>query len=308
MPRAMAITPETASQMLALLKSKGLTVKLPANIDLAVLIHELYKIMIEVFGRDGADLALNRMVAGGQARGLELMLPRLFGDVFGHAAYAGIFGYFIGLAAMKPANRIKTVLTGLAIACVLHASWNAAAGTSSLFMFAIALAAFVMLAVSIIKGRQISPERSQLVASQIIERAPPPAAPAASSPPKATPMPAAAAARVQPQAAAAGSITWDDDSNQRFLEIGSARIPAAVGARLWERQAPGATASRGDGVVAEVNANPNDPSVLGLKNLSLQSWAVTLADGTQRELAPGRSIRLEAGMRLKIGDLNAQVR
>jgi hypothetical protein len=107
---------------------------------------------------------------------------------------------------------------------------------------------------------------------------------------------------------APASITWDDDSSQRIVELGSARIPAAVGARLWERQAPGATASRGDGVVGEISANPNDPSVLGVKNLSQQTWAVTLADGTARELAPGRSIRIEAGMKLKIGDLLAVVR
>ena len=34
-----------------------------------------------------------------------------------------------------------------------------------------------------------------------------------------------------------------------------------------------------------------------MKNLSQQTWAVTLADGTARELAPGRSIRIEAGMK-----------
>jgi hypothetical protein len=131
--------------------------------------------------------------------------------------------------------------------------------------------------------------------------APPAAAPAAVPP-------AAAAPAAMQKPAAPGSITWDDDSNQRIVEIGSARIPAAVGARLWERQAPGATASRGDGVVGEVNANPNDPSVLGFKNLSQQTWEVTLADGTQRELASGRSIKLEAGMKIRIGDLVAVVR
>jgi hypothetical protein len=61
-------------------------------------------------------------------------------------------------------------------------------------------------------------------------------------------------------------------------------------------------------VVAEVNANPNDPSVLGLKNVSDTVFHVTTADGQTRELVPGRSIRIESGMRLQIGDLIASVR
>jgi hypothetical protein len=63
-----------------------------------------------------------------------------------------------------------------------------------------------------------------------------------------------------------------------------------------------------EGVVAEVTAHPQDPALLGLKNLSQQAWAVTLADGSTRELASGRSIKLEAGLKLTIGDLVATVR
>jgi hypothetical protein len=215
---------------------------------------------------------------------------------------------------------VRTLLTGLAIACSMHAAWNAAAGTSSLTMFAIALGAFVMLAVCVIKARQISPERSQLVASQILGA--PVVTPAAARPalrpqgpldPHTGMAPASLAGSVGGHLTRAaeqppGSITWDDDAGQRIVEIGSARIPAAVGARIWERQAPGAVSSRGDGVVGEVSANPNDVAVLGLKNLSSQPWPVTLPSGQQRELAPGRSIRLEPGMRLVIGDLVAVVR
>lgn len=311
-PGAMLNTSDVANQMLGWLQSKGIQLKIPADMGIRKLIFELYMVIAKLIGPGNAEALVNGFIARGQGRGLELMLPRLFGDVFGHAAYAGIFGYFIGLATMKPANRVKTVLIGLAIACVLHASWNATASQGSLFVFVVAMAAFVMLAVCIIKARQISPERSQLIASQIIDRpaaAPiPPAQPIAPQPVAPQPNPPAAAPAAMAKPAAPGSITWDDDSNQRILEIGSARIPAAVGARLWERQAPGVTASRGDGVVGEVNANPNDPSVLGFKNLSQQTWDVTLADGTQRELASGRSIKLEAGMKIRIGDLVAVIR
>jgi predicted component of type VI protein secretion system len=61
-------------------------------------------------------------------------------------------------------------------------------------------------------------------------------------------------------------------------------------------------------VVAEVTAHPNDPSVLGLKNLSDQSWSLVTVEGEQRELAPGRSIRLVAGLQVRIGDLSVRVR
>lgn len=297
-PRQMLNSADVANQMLGFLSSKGLRLTVPDTMSMEVLVHELFGIIAKLVGTDGAEMLVNQFIVRGQGRGLELMLPRLFGDVFGHAAYAGIFGYFIGLAAMKPTNRVKTLLIGLASACVLHSSWNAAASASTLFMFLCALAAFLMLAVCIVKARQISPERSQLIASQVIGSV-------ASSQPVAPRPPSATPVMAQP---ASGSITWDDDSNQRIVEIGSARIPATVGARLWERQAPGASASRGDGVVGEVSANPSDPSVVGLKNLSQQPWEVTLADGARRELAPGRSIRIEAGMKLKIGDLIATVR
>ena len=319
MPAVMSLKPGVMIELAQILQKLNVPFKLPdprslqTMWDLLPPIAGLYIKLADAVGPARAAFEFNRMISGLQGAGLELMIPRLVGNVFGHAAYAGIFGYFIGLAMMKPANRVKTVLTGLVIACALHAAWNSIGGASAFFQFLIALGSFVFLAVSIIKARQMSPERSQLVASQIIDHAARPAAyptmpsamPAAM--PAAMRAPAAPAAPAAPMAAP-GSITWDDDSNQRVLEIGSARVPAAVGARLWERQAPGATASRGDGVVAEVSANPNDAQVLGLKNLSLQTWSVTLAGGAQRELAPGRSIRLEAGMQLKIGDLTANVR
>jgi hypothetical protein len=122
-------------------------------------------------------------------------------------------------------------------------------------------------------------------------------------------VPPAAAAPVPPAAPApAASITWDDDSSLRIIEVGSARLPGTVGARLYERQVPGLRALNGDTIVAEVTANPSDPSVLGLKNLSDQPWQVTLADGQQRELLAGRSIRLAEGMRIQMGALAARVR
>jgi hypothetical protein len=63
-----------------------------------------------------------------------------------------------------------------------------------------------------------------------------------------------------------------------------------------------------DTVVAEVSSHPGDPSVLGLKNLTLQVWSATLANGEQRQVEPGRSIRLATGTRIDFGPITAEVR
>jgi RsiW-degrading membrane proteinase PrsW (M82 family) len=315
-PQAMVLNSGVLNGMAQLIKPLGYHLTLPDNVTEDVLIAtivKMFKILSDAVGYERATFEFHHIVTQTQSAGLELMLPRLVGNVFGHSAYAGIFGYFIGLATLKPANRAKTVLTGLLIAAALHATWNATAGSSTLMSFLVSLAAFTGLAVVTIKARQISPERSQLMPSQILDRGRVPATP---SEPMPRPAPAPAAASVAPSAAPVaaaparppGSVTWDDDSNLRLIEIGTARIPATLGARLYERQAPGAHATRGDGVVAEVTTHPNDPAVLGLKNLSGQPWNVTLASGEQRELAPGRSIRLEAGLSARIGDLLARIR
>ncbi len=43
---------------------------------------------------------------------------------FGHMAYSGYFGYFIGLAVLKPESRWKILLIGLVSASIPHALWD----------------------------------------------------------------------------------------------------------------------------------------------------------------------------------------
>jgi RsiW-degrading membrane proteinase PrsW (M82 family) len=315
-PRTIVNSPQTVQGLIDLLRQLGTAVRLPQDTSQLQDIYNLYTLLSQKIGVERATFELQQLIANRQALGLQLMIPRLLSDVFGHAGYAGILGYFIGLAAMKPQGRVKTVLIGLAVAATIHAMWDSMAG--SLFMyFLLSMLAFVGLAVTIMKARTISPDRSQLVASQIIDRfsgshfsrgAVPEVAR-----PTATPRPAPAAPSVAPSVAPqavnpAASITWDDPSNLRYIEVGTTRLPATVGARLYERNIAGAHASGHDGVIAEVSANPSDPNVLGLKNLADKSWHVTTAIGQQRELAPGRSIRLEAGLKIRIGEMVAHVR
>lgn len=326
-PKTVVDSNQTVAGLMLLLQQQGLRVQLPQDTSRIQDIYNLFMLLGKKIGVERATFELQQLIANRQGVGLQLMIPRLLSDVFGHAAYAGIFGYFIGLAALKPVGRVKTVLFGLLVAATIHSMWDSMAG--SVFMyFLLSLIAFVGLAIAIMKARTIAPDRSQLVASQIIDRFAPrsarsgvpsapvgmPAAPVrppaplpSTEPMPAGPLPSAAKYQA-PATPLAGSITWDDESNLRIIEVGTARVPASVGARLYERHVPGSHAGAGDSVIAEVSANPNDPNVLGLKNLSDTAWQVTTASGQQRELLPGRSIRLEVGLAIRIGEMVAHVR
>jgi ribosomal protein L37E len=48
--------------------------------------------------------------------------------------------------------------------------------------------------------------------------------------------------------------------------------------------------------IATVEPHPNDPELLGLRNLDADPWVAHLGDGTQHTVRPGRAVRLEPGM------------
>jgi len=53
--------------------------------------------------------------------------------------------------------------------------------------------------------------------------------------------------------------------------------------------------------VAEVVRHPINPNFLGLRNLSTASWAATLRDGSMRQVEPGKSVTISAGLRVNFG-------
>jgi RsiW-degrading membrane proteinase PrsW (M82 family) len=103
--------------------------------------------------------------------GTEVLLQvflRGVGDVFGHQAYSGIFGYYVGLAAMRPQHARSLFVRGLLTAILLHAAWNATAGVGgSVVLPAIS---FAFLVTCIIKARALSPARAQNFATVIVSR------------------------------------------------------------------------------------------------------------------------------------------
>ena len=83
-------------------------------------------------------------------------------------AYAGYFGYFIGLSVIKPEQRWKILLIGLVSASIPHALWDTVASMDTVpLQAAIALLSYAVLAAAVLKAREISPNRSILQPSVI---------------------------------------------------------------------------------------------------------------------------------------------
>jgi hypothetical protein len=58
---------------------------------------------------------------------------------------------------------------------------------------------------------------------------------------------------------------------------------------------------------AEVTGHPTDASRLGLKNLSGESWAAVLDDGSVREVPPTRSVAVSNVARIHFGKAEGEV-
>ncbi|MUG96834.1 hypothetical protein F7734_32635 [Scytonema sp. UIC 10036] len=85
-------------------------------------------------------------------------------------------------------------------------------------------------------------------------------------------------------------------------------IPLTDGAQLTGKEIPGLEPQVAGGVVAQVNNNPQDPTILGLKNCSHRVWTATLTSGEQKQIESGRSIKLAAGTKINFGSVVGEIR
>src|SRR5580704_4571102 len=217
--------------------------------------------------------------------GALISTPRLLVNMFSHIAYAGTFGYFIGLAAMRHRRALPAaiaVLIGFAIANVLHDLYDSmrfyAGGLAILSPIHETLLAIISLVVFgsvILKARDVSPEREFLwpYGSLMPYRAP-----------EVEPLP--------PMPALPGDF---------WLAIGGHRLSLTETTHLTVRDIPCLSAPGPDGIVADVREHPNDPSLLVLRNLSKNIWEAVLPDGTVRAIASAGTVRIVAGTRLVFG-------
>jgi RsiW-degrading membrane proteinase PrsW (M82 family) len=219
------------------------------------------------------------------AYGALISTPRLLINVFSHIGYAGIFGYFIGLAALRHRRIVPAaiaVLIGFGIANLLHDLYDSMrfyggglSIISPIHETVLAIVSFVVLGSAIFKAREISPEREFLwpFGTLLPYRAP-----------EVEPL---------PQMPALPGDFW--------LAIGGKRVPLTETTHLTSRDIPCLSAPGPDGIVGEVREHPSDPSLLVLRNLSTNIWEAVLPDGTVRNIEPAGTVRLIAGTRLVFG-------
>ncbi len=123
-----------------------------------------------------ARVAHTMGVDAGLRAGLQLLIPRILGEVAGHMAWSGWFGYCIGLSVLKPRQAWRILTIGYLSAAGLHALWNTSAGlASSLGIFVLGLLlligglSYALLVAAILKARTLSPTRSQNFATRFFQ-------------------------------------------------------------------------------------------------------------------------------------------
>ncbi len=225
--------------------------------------------------------------------GMMLLLPRVFGGIVGHMAYSGLFGYFIGLAIIRPQQKWKLLAIGWAASSVIHALWNSVDTISPLLNYVVAGACAVGVVGAILKARQLESAMGaaaplETSGSIVVDRAAHPA-PQAFAPvtPQAAYTPAPhGAPHGAPAPTAVDALALDIDG---FI------IPLREGGRI-DLAAEPALGGRGAGVIGDIVAHPTRPGVLGLRNAGAGAWTARLRDGGVQTIEHNQNIRLAAGV------------
>ena len=201
--------------------------------------------------------------AAGDLVGLQLLIPRMLASSFGHMAYSGYFGYFIGLAILKPKSRWLILGIGYFSAALIHALWDTAASTFTILLPVVGILSYALFATAIIKARKLS--QSLFTNTSII--------------------------------------------SSLILQISGKQIPLQIGTKIWLSDLYGKNNLSTDEILAEVTHNPNDPQILGLKNLSAHTWKVVIADGSNRtvNVDTGKNIRLQKNNIIDFGSIKGLV-
>jgi RsiW-degrading membrane proteinase PrsW (M82 family) len=250
-------------------------------------------------------------VLAGDVFGLQSVILRILPELSGHMAYSGYFGYFVGLAAMKPKHMWKLLITGYVSAAGLHAIWDLFCdrpGIGVYLQLPMMVIFYAFLVAAILKARQISPLRAQNFATVVVNSPAPavqgvaPARPRAPEP-VATPVPAPQPVVRKPVAERPVAV----DANCMQLRVARKSLALRDGARFADSDIPGLRPSSADGFVAAVSRNPKDPSMFGLQNLSSSTWKAALPNGESREIPSGRSVRLVSATRIDFGLVQGEV-
>lgn len=59
---------------------------------------------------------------------------------------------------------------------------------------------------------------------------------------------------------------------------------------------------------AEITRHPQNPNIWGLENLSGSKWVATMADGSVKDIEPGRTVMLAGGIKVNFGKVVGEIR
>ena len=128
------------------------------------LIETLLQYVPGTISRVGSQLGTGT----GYLFGLQLLIPRVLGSIAGHVAYSGYFGYFIGLAMLRPSKRWQLLAVGYLTASTLHALWNTMASFGEIWSVLVGGLSYAFLVGAILKARSVSPNRSENFATRFL--------------------------------------------------------------------------------------------------------------------------------------------
>ncbi len=233
-------------------------------------------------------------LALGMAGGLLLLLPRVLSALVGHMAWAGINGYFIGLAVIRPKQMWKLLGIGWLTAALIHALWNSVPTISPALGYVIAGITAVGLAAAILKARHIDAKEAgrpvETFGSIVVDHDEKPKQRTTKAH---TPTPAAAANPATPASAQAGTEAL-------ALNIEGLQIPLRVDNNI-DLGAEPALGGRGAGVTGAIVPHPTRANVVGLRNSGGIAWTVTLRDGSTQTIETDQNIRLAPGVMIDFG-------
>jgi hypothetical protein len=218
-------------------------------------------------------------------------------------------------SAVAPVNRWTRAV---ASAAIMHGFWDAFVGFGVVMQLVLGVIFYALLIAAVLKARQISPTRGQnfatvLVGSPMVAATPVPAHAAVAAPSPQAPPPPVPPPRVEPPLVQQPQVRPDlamrppAAASGLKLHIGLRTLPLHDGARFQANEIAGLHPASEDGYVAVVNHNPQDPSVLGLQNLSTNPWIAVLPGSEVREVPMGKSVKLASGSRIDFGTSQGEV-
>jgi RsiW-degrading membrane proteinase PrsW (M82 family) len=130
---------------LILLKYRKVKLSVRMSMFLGTIAGLTFGVAEQAFYTSNDIIGINQAQSNNEAVNAALAFAeRIFVDGFQHAVWAGIAGFFIGLALNYPRRRIQLIVLGVTIAAVLHALNDFLAG-SSIWLVIIVQAASLLL-------------------------------------------------------------------------------------------------------------------------------------------------------------------